>query len=87
MFNLKLITMDTQTVFRIIEMLDKQIWNLTYEHSDLQCFMIADDYSAAEIKEAGALYRAEKKALVNFRDHLQDYIENQVAHMETEQGM
>jgi hypothetical protein len=26
-------------------------------------------------------------ALEQFRDHLQEYIENQVAHMETEQGM
>lgn len=79
--------MDTQTVLEIIKMLDAKIWNLTYEHSDLQCFMIADNYSAAEIKEAGALYRAEKKALVDFSNHLQKYIENQVAHMETEQGM
>lgn len=79
--------MDTQTVLQIISMLDAKIWNLTYEHSDLQCFMIADNYSAAEIKEAGALYRAEKKALCDLRDHLQEYIENQVAHMETEQGM
>jgi len=79
--------MDTETLFRVIGMLDKEIWNVTYEHSDLQCFMIADDYSAAEIKEAGALYKAEKKALVNFRDQLQKYIDKQVAHMETEQGM
>ena len=71
--------MDTETVFKIIEMLDKQIWDLTYEHSDLQCFMIADDYPAAEIKEAGALYRAEKKGLVEFRDYLQNkFIEPQV---------
>ena len=76
--------MDTETVFKIIAMLDAKIWNLTYEHSDLQCFMIADDYSAAEIKEADALYRAEKKALVDFRDHLQEYIELQVAQAENE---
>jgi len=66
--------MDTQTVLKIIEMLDKQIWNITYEHSDLQCFMIANNYAAAEIKEADALYRAEKKALVDRRNHLQKYI-------------
>lgn len=76
--------MDTGTVLKIIEMLDKQIWDITYEHSDLQCFMIADNYAAAEIKEAGALYKAEKKALVDFRNHLQAYIESQVNQVENE---
>lgn len=76
--------MDTGTVLKIIEMLDKQIWDITYEHSDLQCFMIADNYAAAEIKEAGALYKAEKKALVDFRNHLQEYIESQVNQVENE---
>jgi hypothetical protein len=79
--------MDTETLIKVVAMLDKQIWNLTYEHSDLQCFMIADDYSAAEIKEAGALYRAKKQALVDFRNWLQDAIDTDVAAMETSTGM
>jgi hypothetical protein len=79
--------MDTETLFRVIKMLDQEIWQLIYEHSELQLFMIADDYSATEIKEADALYKAEKKALVNFRDQLQKYVDKQVAQMETEQGM
>ena len=48
--------------------------------------MIADNYSAAEIKEAGALYRAEKKALVDLRYYLQEFIEAQVTQAENALG-
>ena len=74
--------MDTETVLQIIEIIENRIFNLTYEHTNLQCFMIADDYSAAEIKEAGTLFKAKKKALLDVRDHLQEYIELQVSQIE-----
>jgi hypothetical protein len=79
--------METNTLIDVVAMLDKQIWNLTYEHSDLQLFMIAHDYSATEIKEATELHKAKKQALVDFRDRLQDAIDSEVASMETSMGM
>lgn len=61
--------MDTQTVFRIVEMLDARI-NM-YQRAD------AND----------PFYKGAVAALSSLSEELQDYIDNQVAHMETEQGM
>ena len=63
--------MDIQTVFRIIEMLDNRI-KIVQDLLDS-----TGDYGALEAK-----YELE-----SFQQHLQDYIDNQVAHMETEMGM
>lgn len=65
--------MDTQTVLRIIEMIDKQSDSYNEEGHSLQY-----DW---EFK-GGANY-----ALAELQEKLQEYIDNQVAHMETEQGM
>jgi hypothetical protein len=68
--------MDTQTVFTIIEMLDASIENVLKQ-------IELDDPRGSEVE----WYWGKRDALTQLRDHLQDYIENQVAHMETEQGM
>ena len=68
--------MDTQTVFTIIEMLDASIENVLKQ-------IELDDPRGSEVE----WYWGKRDAYTQFRDHLQDYIENQVAHMETEQGM
>lgn len=61
--------MDTETLFRMIEMLDARI-NM-YQRAD------AND----------PFYKGAVAALSSLSEELQDYIDNQVAHMETEQGM
>ena len=68
--------MDTQTVFTIIEMLDASIENVLKQ-------IELDDPRGSEVE----WYWGKRDSYTQFRDHLQDYIENQVAHMETEQGM
>ena len=68
--------MDTQTVFTIIEMLDASIENVLKQ-------IELDDPRGSEVE----WYWGKRDALTQLRYHLQDYIENQVAHMETEQGM
>ena len=68
--------MDTQTVFTIIKMLDASIENVLKQ-------IELDDPRGSEVE----WYWGKRDALTQLRDHLQDYIENQVAHMETEQGM
>lgn len=70
--------MDTQTVFRIIEMIDVRL--KVIEESFI-CYL-----DRKEPIDVGQQIGKEK-ALEELRDHLQDYIDNQVAHMETEQGM
>lgn len=63
--------MDTQTVLEIIKMLDARI-------NFLQGILdTTGDFGTLEAKNE----------LEIFQYHLQEYIENQVAHMETEQGM
>ena len=65
--------MDTETVFRIIDMIDKQ--SNSYDQED---HSLMYDW---EFK-GGANY-----ALAELKDELHKYIDKQVAHMETEQGM
>lgn len=61
--------MDTETLFRMIEMLDARI-NM-YQRAD------AND----------PFYKGAVAALSSLSEELQDYIDKQVAQMETEQGM
>ena len=68
--------MDTQTVFTIIKMLDASIENVLKQ-------IELDDPRGSEVE----WYWGKRDALTQLRDHLQDYIENQVAHMETKQGI
>jgi hypothetical protein len=63
--------MDTQTVLEIIKMLDTRI-NFLEDVLDA-----TGDFGALEAKNE----------LEIFQYHLQEYIENQISHMETEQGM
>lgn len=69
--------MDTETLFRIIAMLDDNLASTRDE--DVKLYY---SFSPEENKMLGR-----RKALEDFRDDLQKYIDNQVAHMETEQGM
>jgi hypothetical protein len=69
--------MDIQTVFRIIDMLDNRL-NSTWEEDKLLNYMMNNE-------EYMMLGR--RKALTDFRDELQEYIDRQVAQMETEMGM
>ena len=75
--------MDTQTVFRIIDMLDARINELNKDKKaiDASGYSVLSKRLSLE-RIAGATITLEK-----LRDNLQDYIDNQVAHMETEQGM
>lgn len=75
--------MDTQTVFRIVEMLDARINELNKDKKaiDASGYSVLSKRLSLE-RIAGATITLEK-----LRDNLQDYIDNQVAHMETEQGM
>jgi hypothetical protein len=66
--------MDTETLIKVVAMLEKKVWNLTREYSDLQLFMIAHNYSSAEIKEAKEKHDIERKALVDFMNQLQKTI-------------
>ena len=68
--------MDTQTVFIIIKILDASIENVLKQ-------IELDDPRGSEVE----WYWGKRDALTQLRDHLQEYIENQVAHMEIEQGM
>jgi hypothetical protein len=68
---------DTETLFRIIAMLDDNLASTRDE--DVKLYY---SFSPEENKMLGR-----RKALEDFRDDLQKYIDNQVAHMETEQGM
>ncbi len=66
--------MDTETLIKVVAMLEKKVWNLTYKYSDLQLFMIAHNYSSVEIKEAKEKHDIERKALVDFMKQLQKII-------------
>ena len=66
--------METETLIKVVAMLEKKVWNLTREYSDLQLFMIAHNYSSAEIKEAKEKHDIERKALVDFMNQLQKTI-------------
>ena len=69
--------MDTETLEKVIDMLDNRL-NSTWEEDKLLNYMMNNE-------EYMMLGR--RKALADFRDHLQKYVDKQVAHMETEQGM
>lgn len=68
--------MDAETVFRIIDMLDKQRDELKGWHD---ASLDWDHYDNR--------YKHQMQILHDFRVKLQMYIDRQVAHMETEQGM
>lgn len=77
--------MDTETVFRILEDLNKKIEENIYISSDLELFMISDDYSAEDIKKERNVFRHRNEGLKTFRDYLYDkYIEPQVSQVENE---
>jgi hypothetical protein len=68
--------MDTETLFRVIGMLNARIED---NLKDIEF----DDPRGSEIE----WYWGRRDALTELRDELQKYIDNQVAQMETEQGM
>lgn len=68
--------MDTETVFKIIAMLDASIEKVL---KDIEL----DDPRGSDIE----WYWGRRDGLTQQRDDLQEYIDKQVAHMETEQGM
>ena len=69
--------MNTETVFKIIAMLNNTLASTRDE--DVKLYY---SFSPEEHKMLGR-----RKALEDFRDDLQKYIDKQVAQMETEQGM
>lgn len=74
--------MDTQTVLKIIELMDNR---LTAIDKELKSYSLSTTPKA--YTEKIVVLEIRYGELIAFRNHLQDYIENQVAHMETEQGM
>ena len=68
--------MDIETLEKVIEMLDASIEKVLTE-------IEVDEPYGSEVE----WYWGRRDAYTQFRDHLEKYIDNQVAHMETEQGM
>lgn len=68
--------MDTETVLKIIAMLDAKIFDVTSDYCDLELFMISHDEPAFLIKQAKERYQVRKKALVDFSNHLQKHIDS-----------
>lgn len=75
--------MDTETLFRIITMLDEKLDIL---NKDKKAYA-ACSYSVLSKKLSIERTNGAIVALERLSDQLQGYIDNQVAHMETEQGM
>lgn len=75
--------METRTILTIISMIDTRINELNKDKKaiDASGYSVLSKRLSLE-RIAGATITLEK-----LRDNLQDYIDNQVAHMETEQGM
>jgi hypothetical protein len=69
--------MDIETLEKVIDMIDNRL-NSTWEEDKLLNYMMNNE-------EYMMLGR--RKALADFRDQLQKYVDKQVAQMETEQGM
>jgi hypothetical protein len=70
--------MDTETLFTIIAMINVKLQ------------LIEESFTYNPDREESidmAQQIGKEKALEELKDDLQDYIDNQVAHMETEQGM
>jgi len=63
--------MDTETVFKIIEMLDARVFNYELNKKDSDDMMVLSDLGAIQ-------------ALEEFKDHLQKYIDKQVSYAENE---
>lgn len=78
--------MDTDTVLKIIEMLDNKIWNVTYEYCNLELFMISHDEPAFLISKAEERYQVRRQTLVDFRDYLQKYIHTLQNQVENQTG-
>lgn len=76
--------MDTETVLKIIEMLDAKIFDVTNDYCDLELFMISHDEPAFLISKARERYKVRKEALVDFSNHLQKYIDSEVNQVENE---
>lgn len=68
--------MDIETLEKVIEMLDASVEKVL---TDIEL----DDPRGSEIE----WYWGRRDAYTQFRDHLQKYVDKQVAQMETEQGM
>ena len=71
--------MDTETLFKIIEMLDA---TKNFAKEDSQ-----EGFECETNREYRAYVKGQCNALELLSKKLQGYIDNQVAHMETEQGM
>jgi hypothetical protein len=69
--------MDTKTLTKVVDMLDNILASTRDEDVKL--------YYSFSDEENRMLGR--RKALEDFKEHLNKYIDKQVAHMETEQGM
>lgn len=66
--------MDTSTVLEIIVMLNNKIRQLVEESEDAVSLSV------------GMVFHHEAVALIEFRDHLQEYIESQVSALENSTG-
>lgn len=78
--------MDTDTVLKIIEMLDARIENNQIEHCNLELFMISHDEPAFLISKAKERYQVRRQTLVDFRDYLQGYIHTLQNQVENQTG-
>ena len=72
--------MDTQTVLEIITMLDNRLATFNEELDKYSSFPMA-------YAEHLTIIKIRYNETERFKEYLQEYIENQVAHMEIEQGM
>lgn len=68
--------MDTETVLEIIKMLDNQI-----DYVNVEEYEGYDQYDPTNIKNEGRYH-----ALTDFRDHLQNFIENEISKAENQTG-
>ena len=66
--------MDTTTVLEIIEMLDNSLYELAHH--------VINDTNQTEAKACMSI--GKRQALIDFRDHLQSYIEGQLNAAENE---